>query len=1484
MNQAVQANFFQPDVSKVQTGTTASSSGRESSTAGSIELNKTAHHTTNDHSQQHDQLYEPIREGDDLVLQELARVQSQQRNKLGAPSTKRPSSDANTLNNDENDPGLDPTSGKFDLDKYLQKTLAILEGENMILKEADVVMENVSVSGSGRGLNFQDTVSGIWTAPFRFRETLANTEPKHILRHCNALLKHGELLVVLGRPGAGCSTFLKAMTGETHSLRFDKASSIHYSGIPQKTMVKEFKGEVIYNQEVDKHLPHLTVGRTLEHAAALRVPNVPLEGRSRKEMIKHMAQVIMAVYGLSHTYFTKVGNDFVRGVSGGERKRVSIAEMALACSPISAWDNSTRGLDSASALQFVKSLRQSSSIMKTTHAVAIYQASQSIYDLFDRAMVLYEGRQIFYGPASRAKAYFEDMGWECPTRQTTGDFLTSVTNPLERKARKGFESTVPRTPDEFEAYWQRSPEYSQLRTEIDETEARVGSNGSSGLTTLRAAKRFQQGKLARKKSPYVATIGTQIKMNLIRALHRALNDKASTLAPIATNFVMALIIGSVFYNTPEATAGFGSAGAVLFFAIVLNALAAIAEIASLYSQRPVVEKHKSYAFYHPWTEAMAGFLMDIPLKFCTTLAFDIVIYFMAGLRAEAGKFFIFLLVTYMITFIMAAVFRIMAALTKTISQAMALAGVLILAITNYTGYSLPIPYMHPWFSWIRYINPVQYAFEMLIANQFHGKNFTCSAITPAYSPPRGDSWICSSTGAVAGQDYVNGDLYIADAYEYSYSHMWRNLGILFAFLIAFCIMYFFAVELNSSTTSTAESLVFRRGRAPDYLLANQTKPKDEEAGEKTVDVATEVGTGDLDMLPAQRDIYTWHNVVYDIEIKGEPRRLLDHVSGWVKPGTLTALMGSSGAGKTTLLDALAQRTTMGVITGDMFVNGNPLDRSFQRKTGYVQQQDLHLETSTVRESLRFSAVLRQPKSVSKKEKYEYVENVIQMLGMQDFAEAIVGVPGQGLNVEQRKLLTIGVELAARPKLLLFLDEPTSGLDSQSSWAICAFLRKLADHGQAVLCTIHQPSAVLFQQFDRLLFLKKGGQMVYFGEVGRNSRTLLDYFEKNGARKCEDDENPAEYMLDMVTDPNVDWHEHWKNSPEFAAVKNELHIIYNDEKPNATEVLQEEDSLSEFAMPFFSQLSSVTTRVFQQYWRTPSYIYAKFMLCIAAGLFIGFSFYDANVTQQGMQNVLYSLFMVASIFSTVVQQIQPYFVTQRDLYEVRERPSKAYSWKAFILAQMVVELPYQIISGLLMYGCFFFPVVGIPSSERQVLVMLLCIALFIYASTFAHMLIAALPNAETAAAFVVLLFAMSLIFCGVIQSPTGLPGFWIFMYRVSFFTYWVKSMAAAMLWGRPVTCAATELSVFDPPSGLSCGTYLEPYLQMAPGRLLNPSATRNCSYCALSSADQYLSADGIEWSDRWGNFGYLWVYIVFNVAATIALYWFFRARKMSGNKK
>jgi ABC-type multidrug transport system ATPase subunit len=767
----------------------------------------------------------------------------------------------------------------------------------------------------------------------------------------------------------------------------------------------------------------------MEFAAAARTPSHRFQGMSREEHARYMAQVTMAVFGLSHTYNTRVGDDFIRGVSGGERKRVSIAEMALAASPLGAWDNSTRGLDSATALKFVESLRLLSDLTGSAHAVAAYQASQNIYDVFDRVVVLYEGREIFFGPAAAAKSYFEYQGWECPPRQTTGDFLTSVTNPGERRPKPGMESRVPRTAEDFEKAWLSSAEYEKLQAEIAAYEEQYPvEQDSAAAIEFHERKRGNQAKHTRPKSPYIISVPMQIKLNTKRAYQRLWNDVAATVSTVVSNIIMALIIGSVFYDAPNTTAGFQEKGATLFFAVLLNALTAMSEINSLYSQRPIVEKHNSYAFYHPFTEAIAGVLADIPVKFCLAVAFNVIIYFLSGLQREPGNFFLYFLITFIITFVMSAIFRTLAAVTKTVSQAMALAGVMILALVVYTGFVLPRPFMHPWFEWIRYLNPIYYAFEILIANEFHGREFPCAEFIPSYADESGKSFSCSASGSTAGDLTVNGDRYIWLNYQYSFSHVWRNFGILIAFLVGFMLIYFVACELNSSTTSTAEALVFRRGHEPAHMRRGHMKSGSDVESTEDAPVnqttSDEKGDGGMGAIQAQTDVFTWRDVSYDIEIKGEPRKLLDHVSGWVKPGTLTALMGVSGAGKTTLLDVLAHRTSIGVVTGDMFVNGNSLDASFQRKTGYVQQQDLHLETATVRESLRFSALLRQPASVSIKEKYDYVEDVVRMLGMEDFAEAIVGVPGSGLNVEQRKLLTIGVELAAKPKLLLFLDEPT----------------------------------------------------------------------------------------------------------------------------------------------------------------------------------------------------------------------------------------------------------------------------------------------------------------------------------------------------------------------------------------------------------------------------------------------------------------------------
>lgn len=445
------------------------------------------------------------------------------------------------------------------------------------------------------------------------------------------------------------------------------------------------------------------MGQTLEFAAAVRTPSRRLQHISRDEYARKMTQVIMAVFGLSHTFNTKVGSDVVRGVSGGERKRVSIAEMVLAGAPIAAWDNSTRGLDSATALKFVESLRLFSDLGGTSNAVAVYQASQAIYDIFDKVVVLYEGRQIYFGSTATAKQYFEQQGWHCPPRQTTGDFLTSITNPVERQARPEMEKRVPRTPDEFEALWKQSEEYRQLQNQIAFHEETHPMNGNV-VTGFQEQKREGQAKHTREGSPYLISIPMQVKLNIRRAYQRTWNDISSTLTGSVGQAIMALIIGSIFYGTPTATAGFSAKGAVLFFAVLLNALIAITEINSLYSQRAIVEKHASYAFYHPATEAIAGVISDIPVKFVMAVAFNVVLYFLSNLRREPSQFFIFFLITYLIMFVMSAAFRTLAAVTKTVSQAMTLAGVLALALIVYSGFLVPVPSMHPWFGWIHYLS------------------------------------------------------------------------------------------------------------------------------------------------------------------------------------------------------------------------------------------------------------------------------------------------------------------------------------------------------------------------------------------------------------------------------------------------------------------------------------------------------------------------------------------------------------------------------------------------------------------------------------------------------------------------------------------------------------------------------------------------------------------------------------------------------------
>lgn len=441
--------------------------------------------------------------------------------------------------------------------------------------------------------------------------------------------------------------------------------------------------------------------------------------------------------------------------------------------------------------------------------------------------------------------------------------------------------------------------------------------------------------------------------------------------------------------------------------------------------------------------------------------------------------------------------------------------------------------------------------------------------------------------------------------------------------------------------------------------------------------------------------------------------------------------------------------------------------------------------------------------------------------------------------------------------------------------------------------------MLFQRFDRLLFLAKGGKTVYFGEVGENAHVLTKYFERNGAHPCPPDANPAEWMLEVIgaapgTATEIDWHDTWRASPEYTEVHRELDHLKNG-LPRTTEPSSSTDdkaSYREFAAPFGIQLWQVTVRVFRQYWRTPSYIYSKVSLCLCSALFIGFSFFNAGTSQQELQNQMFAIFMLFTIFGQLAQQIMPNFVLQRSLYEVRERPSKTYSWKAFMISNIVVELPWNSFCAILIFFCWYYPIGlyknAIPTDEvtqRGGLMFLLIWQFLLFTSTFSTMIIAALDSAEVAGNIANLMFSLCLVFCGILASPDVFPHFWIFMYRLSPFTYLASAMLSTGIANNAVVCAANEFRVFDSPPNTSCGEYMAAFIEASGGGYLqDPSSTGQCSYCSISSTNQFLSALGSDFSLRWRNMGLLWVYIIFNACMAVFLYWLVRVPKKAKKAK
>lgn len=406
---------------------------------------------------------------------------------------------------------------------------------------------------------------------------------RNLINSFNGTLGGGEMMLVLGKPGSGCTTFLKALANKREGF-VSVDGDVDYGGLSPEEVNEKFRGEVVMNGEEDIHFPTLTVAETLAFAIKQKTPRVRPNGMRRSQYVNYVLDAVLKMFGIEHTANTLVGNDVVRGVSGGERKRVSIAETLVTRASVMCWDNSTRGLDATTAVDYVKSLRVITDLTGGTSIATLYQAGEGIYELFNKVCLIAEGRCIYFGPANEAVAHFEGLGYYKPPRQTSADFLTGITDVHERTIQKGWESRAPRSAEEFEEAFRKSQNHHSAVASADEAITAENIN----LETFKHSVREDKKRRMAKSSPYTVSYLEQIYYCFIRELQLQRSQLGALKTKFATIIFSALTISSLFYEQGFTSQGVVAKASTLFYSTVFLCWVQLSEVFAACAGRQII--------------------------------------------------------------------------------------------------------------------------------------------------------------------------------------------------------------------------------------------------------------------------------------------------------------------------------------------------------------------------------------------------------------------------------------------------------------------------------------------------------------------------------------------------------------------------------------------------------------------------------------------------------------------------------------------------------------------------------------------------------------------------------------------------------------------------------------------------------------------------------------------------------------------------------
>ncbi|OQR92244.1 ATP-binding Cassette (ABC) Superfamily [Achlya hypogyna] len=1155
---------------------------------------------------------------------------------------------------------------------------------------------------------------------------------KYILHNINAIFKPGTMTLVLGPPGCGKTSLLKLVAGLIKPKSHESLTgTVTYNGcMPEQV---DLPSLTTYVQQQDNHIATLTVQETFAFAHKCLVgqiaPDDPLAVNE-----EHMVDILISVFGLTECANTMIGDDMIRGVSGGQKRRVTVGEMLTGRASALLIDEFSNGLDASTTYDIAKAIGTMAELLEKTVVMSMLQPPPEVYELFDNVIVLDKGEMVYGGPRTDLVPYFRSIGYVLPPRKDIADFLQEVTTPLGvRYAKKG---AVPiSSPAEFAAAFYKSPLAAQLGKEL------LAASGQPR----------QKLSVRQRRVPLKYTDSLRVVFG--RMIKTSLRDKKFNKSRMVNALLLGVILGTVFLGiatkatTPTQETQYAPMKVgLLFAAILFQALATLNSIQAGIERRSVLYKQLSFNFFPVSTYVASEFVLELLWTIPQALLFSLPLYYGADLNPRADLFFIFALTMYLVSVCYAQFYKLLTAVAVdgVLAKVLALFGIFMHLMFN--GYVMPESQIPRGWIWLYWTNPATWALRILAQNEYLSSRPMYDIVVPG----RG------RLGDVA-----------LEAMGFSTNSIYLGTG--FIFLAGFAL-----------SVCALTAVCYTRIR---HQAAFSHKPDADaiEASAASIDVASE--RSDLNSLHFEPVTLAFRDLVYTIPVGPkklkETRQLLKGIHGVFEPGTLTALMGSSGAGKTTLMDVIAGRKTAGTIAGELFVNGHPMDRSsFNNLMGYCEQFDNYEDTSTVKETFMFCAALRMPADTTVAQREAFVYNVLQTLELTPKAHCQFGTLTQG----ERKRVTIGGELLSNPSIL-FLDEPTTGLDSRAATIVMECVKRIAQSGRTVVCTIHQPSTVLFELFDKLLLLKSGGEMVYYGSLGLESADMLAYFgQYQGVAPMAPSENPATYMLNCIGAGTAGA----ANGLDFAAEyqrswlrTDNLQYLEQWTVPKGDVVAKTD----QYSASFGAQCRALLGRQWTIYWRSPSFNRSRLILVVVLALVFTSMYAGQKVetvldvmSRLVLLNVS-SCFMCTSMLSAAI----PFTMHMRGVY-YRERMSNMYSPTAYMVVTFIVELVYIcLLSAVYVHGLYWS--VGFSSETTAWTWYWLIGTLAIAQWSFMGQLLAfAISTHQVAVLLAGAITGIWFVFAGFFIDGNTLVAGWKWMYWTCPFHYSVEAIIVTQFHG------------------------------------------------------------------------------------------------------